>query len=130
MAIKMNDMEHPEAPNVNSQMKEEKNDARCAARWFTTIYILLFPICFGMAWFSPMVFDCPRMTALVGLSIIFLMCLIPLSVPVSIYLMWSRFSKGHYKKLYIFCFLPIFTFIGASILSEVLMALLRYFVPL
>lgn len=124
----MNNTEHPEA-DMHPQREEEKNSARWAARWFTAIYILLFPICFGMAWFSPMIFSCSFMPVSIGLSVIFLTCLIPISIPVSIYLIWSRFSKGNYKTMYYFCFLPILTFIGVFILTEVLRALLSYLAP-
>jgi len=112
--------------------EEEKNrkSAKYFAAGFTVLYMVLFLPFFYMGFLSSMVFDNPRMTVPVGLSIIFLTFLISLSMPVSIYLIWSRYLRGEYKKTRIFCALPIFTFIGASLIIEVLGALLRFFVPI
>lgn len=121
--------EPPEASDVNLQMEVAKKSARRAARCFTVVYLLLFPFLFGMAWFSPMIFSCSYMPVSMGLSVIFLTSLLPFSIPVSIYLIWSRFFKGNYKKMYLFCFLPILTFIGVFILTDVLRSLLSYLAP-
>ena len=96
----------------------------------TLIYIVLFPFFFYMGLLSSMVFDNPRMTTPVGLSIIFLTLLISLSMPVSIYLIWSRYLRGLYKKALFFCILPLVTFIGVSLITALLETLLRYFVPI
>lgn len=111
------------------EKKNQKSAKRCAVG-FTILYIILFLPFFYMGLLSSMVFDNPRMTVPIGLSIIFLTLLISLSMPVSIYLMWSRYLRGEYRKTLIFCALPIFTFIGVSLLTEVLGGLLRYFVPI
>lgn len=96
----------------------------------TFIYIVLFPFFFYMGLLSSMVFDNPRMTTPVGLSIVFLTLLISLSMPVSIYLIWSRYLRGLYKKALFFCTLPLITFIGVSLITALLEVLLRYFVPI
>ena len=96
----------------------------------TIVYIVLFPVFFYMGLLSSMVFDCPRMTTFVGLLIIFLTLLISLSMPVSIYLIWSRYQRGLYKKALFYCALPLITFVGVSLINVVLNALLRYFVPI
>ena len=107
-----------------------KKTAKCLAVISTLIYIVLFPPFFYMGLLSSMIFDNPRMTAPVGLSIIFLTLLISLSMPVSIYLIWSRYLRGLYKKTLFFCALPLMTFIGVSLITVLLESLLRYFVPI
>jgi hypothetical protein len=115
---------------IDREEKKNRKSAKRCAVGFTILYTILFFPFFYMGLLSSMVFDNPRMTVPIGLSIIFLTLLISLSMPVSIYLMWSRCLRGEYKKTRIFCALPIFTFIGVSLITEVLGALLRYFVPI
>lgn len=96
----------------------------------TIIYMILFPCFFYMGLLSSMVFDNPRMTIPVGLVIIFLTLLISLSMPISIYLIWSRYLRHLYKQSIFFCSLPIITFICVSLMIELLQALQRHFVPI
>lgn len=88
--------------------EEEKNrkSAKHCIAGFTVLYMVLFLPLFYMGLLSSMIFDNPRMTVPIGLSIIFFTLLISLSMPVSIYLMWSRYLRGEYKKIRIFCALP------------------------
>jgi hypothetical protein len=115
---------------IAEDTNEMRNSVKRLATGFTIAYIILFFPFFYMGLFSSMTFDNPRMTVPVGLSIMFFIFLIPFSIPISIYLMWSRYLRGQYQKTRIFCVLPFFTFIGVSFIVEVLRALLRYFVPL
>ncbi len=120
-------------PSIETTDVEEgknRKSAKYCAIGFTILYLVLFLPFFYMGLLSSMVFDNPRMTVPVGLSMIFLTFLISLSMPVSIYLMWSRYLRGQYKKTRIFCALPIFTLVGVSLIIEILGALLRYFVPI
>ena len=96
----------------------------------TIVYSILFPFLFYMGLLSSMIFDNPRMTALVGVSIIFLTLLISLSIPISIYLTWSRYLRGLYRKAIFFCALPLIVSIGVFLIISLLEALLRYFVPI
>jgi hypothetical protein len=96
----------------------------------TIIYSILFPFLFYMGLLSSMIFDNPRMTVPVGLSIIALTLLISLSIPISIYLTWSRYLRGLYRRAIFFCALPLIVSIGAFIIISLLEALLRYFVPI
>jgi hypothetical protein len=96
----------------------------------SVVYTLLFPFFFYMGLLSTMVFDNPRMTTTVGLLIISLTLLISLSMPVSIYLIWSRYLRGLYKKALFFCALPLMTFMGVFLITALLEILLRYFVPI
>jgi len=115
---------------TDAERESNRKSAKYYAVGFTILYIVLFLPFLYMGFLSSMIFDNPSMTVLVGLSIIFFTFLIPLSMPVSIYLTWSRYLRGQYKKARIFCILPIFTFFGVSLIIEILGALLRYFVPI
>jgi hypothetical protein len=77
----------------------------CAIVW-TIIYILLFPILIFMAMASLLVFDKPGLSLLKGLSIVFIYSLLPLSIPVSIDLMWSSYAGEEYQKTLIFWAVP------------------------
>ena len=63
-----------------------------------------------MASCSLMVFDKPNLNIFLGISFIFLAVCAPLSIPVSVYLIWSRYCRGDYKKTRLFCALPIIAF--------------------
>lgn len=92
-----------------SEIKQSPRHKRkaliCAIVW-TVIYILIFPMVFQLVSISMMVFDNPTITALEGLSIIFMCSLIPLSLPVTIDLMWSSYLSEEYKKTFIFWLTP------------------------
>ena len=103
----------------------DRKNAKYFAIGFTVVYVIFFPFFFYMALLSGMIFDNPHMTTLIGLLIIFITFLIPLSMPVSIYLMWSRYFRGQYKKTRFFCTLPLLTFGGVYFVIDVLPALFR-----
>ena len=94
----------------------------CATAW-SIIYALLFPILSYFSLFSAMVFDNSHISTLAGLSIIFVISLIPLSLPLSIELMWSSFICGEYKKTLIFWFPPWLTIVFVMVLDY----LIRFF---
>jgi hypothetical protein len=112
------------------EMDRDRKSAKCCAISFSIIYLMLFLPFFYMGMLSSMAFDNPIMTAPVGIVIMLLTFSISFSMPISIYLMWSRYLCGQYKKTRIFCAIPPLTFVFASIVIETLRALLRYFVPL
>lgn len=95
----------------------------------TTIYILLFPFLFYMAILSSMVSDGPDTTPFMVGVIMSLMFLLPLSVPVSIYLMWSRYFRNQANKALFFAGLPFYTFGGILLIGGILDALLRHRYP-
>ncbi len=94
--------------NLNHNLKRKAR--LCAIAW-TIIYSLLFPVLVYFALFSAMVFDSPGLSLLRGLSIIFIISLIPLSLPVSIDLMWSSYVGEEYSKTLIFWSVPWLTLI-------------------
>lgn len=77
----------------------------------TTIYVLAFPVLLGMAFVCSMLaFERPTETPFtIGVIVVVMSC-VPLSVPVGIYLMWSRYFRNHLSKALIFAGLPVYMF--------------------
>ena len=97
-------------------------------RWsifFTVIYCILFVPFLGIAYFSPFVFDSPNITASRGLTTIFLAWLIPLSIPIGIFQIWSNYAKRRYQWTRFFWTLPILA-VATFCMIE---ALLDFFTP-
>lgn len=91
----------------------------CAITW-TVIYSLLFPLLTYFALLSAMLFDSPDISILKGLSIIFTISLLPLSLPVSIDLMWSSYVCEEYSKTLTFWSLPWLTLISVLALDFII----------
>lgn len=102
-----------EKGTVSSQKKPKWTPTTC-----TIIYIVLFPCLFYMGLLSPMVVDGPHTPPLFVALSIFAVFLIPLSLPVSIYLMWSRTFRNQHEKARFFSRLPIFTFVGVYLILD------------
>ena len=98
----------------------DPKDAKLYATFWTVVYLILLPFACGAALFSGMVFDNNQMTVPIGLTIICLIFLIPISIPVSIYLIWSSYERAEYKKTYVACFMPIFTAIAVEFLNALI----------
>lgn len=96
----------------------KRKTAKYYASVLTLVYIVLFPFFFYVALLSSMMFGNPKTTLFIGMSIMFIMFWIPLSIPISIYLMWSRFSQHKYKNTLLWGLLPFFTFAIAMVLVE------------
>jgi threonine/homoserine/homoserine lactone efflux protein len=82
----------------------------------TIIYVLLFPFLLYMGLLSSMVSDSPRITPFFVGVIMFIVFCIPLSIPVSIYLMWSRYFRKQYDKVHLFSRMPVYVMAGVFIL--------------
>ncbi len=95
----------------------------------TTIYILLLPFLFQMAMLSLMIADGPGTTVFMVLVVMSLMFLIPLSIPVSIYLMWSRYARKQQNRALIFAGLPLYTFGAVFLTLSILDAIFRHRYP-
>lgn len=105
----------------NEQLKNKKN-IKCWAIFWTFLYLLLFPIFCYAALFTAMVFDNPHVSVPLGLSIIIISCFVPLSMLISIYLIWSNYSRAQYRRTLFFCALPILTFFAVLLLDALLNA--------
>lgn len=82
----------------------------------TVIYVLLFPFLLYMGLLSSMVSDSPRITPFFVGVIMFIVFCMPLSIPVSIYLMWSRYFRKQYDKARLFSRMPVYVTAGVFIL--------------
>ena len=91
----------------------------CAVTW-TVIYVLLLPLLSYSALLSVMIFDDPHLSIPKGLSIIFTISLIPLSLPVSVDLMWSSYVCEEYDKTLFFWSVPWLTLIAVLALDPII----------
>ena len=94
---------------------------------FTLFYLLVLPFVFGMALASFMVFGTPKITTTIGSLMVFSFFWIPISIPISIFLMWSNYYKKKYKKASGYILVPILTllafFVSIQTLEMILLAL-------
>lgn len=90
----------------------------------TTIYVLAFPFLLGMAFVCSMLaFERPTETPLtIGVIVVVMSC-VPLSVPMSIYLMWSRYFRHQLSNALIFAGVPVYVFISMFLICCLLDAL-------
>jgi hypothetical protein len=102
------------------QVHDIKRKAKTHAIAWTIIYTLFFPFAVYYALFSTMVFDSSQMPVLKGLSIIFISSLIPISLPLTIDLMWSSYLCEEYNKVLGFVSMPWLVFIGVVFLTSIL----------
>lgn len=107
---------------TNTSLAEESERKKTKRwTWITTLgYLILFPFLLMLAFASFMVFDRPNTSILFGLGLIFMYFLMPLSIPCTFYLVWSRYMQGNYKQSQRFCWIPIWV-IGAVLTSFALM---------
>ena len=104
---------------MNTSSSERKKTKRWA--WITTIaYLILFPFLLMLAFASVMVFDRPNTPIAFGLGLIFMYFLMPLSIPCTFYLVWSRYVRGDYKQSQCYYWIPLYV-IGAVLISFALM---------
>lgn len=108
---------------TTEELSTNQKSVKCWAIFWTLLYLALFPLLIYAALFSVMVFDNPHMTVPLGLSIIGVIFFIPLSIPVSIYLIWSNYWHSRYKRSLFFCALPILTLIIVLLLNALLQTL-------
>ena len=87
----------------------------------TTIYVVAFPVLLGMAFVCSMLaLERPTETLFTIGVIILAMSSLPLSVPVSIYLMWSRYFRNQPNKALVFAGLPFYAFAAILLICAIL----------
>ena len=101
-------------------MQNIRRKAKISALAWTIIYVFLLPLLSYFALLSAMIFDNPHLSIPKGLSIIFTISLIPLSLPVSVDLMWSSYMCEEYSKTLFFWSIPWFTLIAVLALDPII----------
>ncbi len=79
-------------------------------RWLTfltLVYLVFFPLYCLTALIVHVQFRHELLSFGLGLVYVILFYSIPVSIPISIYLMWFNYRKCQYRRAYIFCALPI-----------------------
>lgn len=102
-----------------------RKTAKYFAIGWTLVYVILFPSFLYIALLSGMVLENPKTTVPIGLTMMFVMFWIPVSMPISIYLMWSSFSHHKYNRTPFWGLLPLLTFVVALLLVDGILPLFR-----
>ena len=100
-----------------------KNQCKAATRaaWIASIiYLCLFPILVMLAITSILIFDDPSLSRGLGLVIIFAYWCVPLSIPISLYKVWSQHAAGNYKKCRQYCLAPLYVFIALFVFDTMI----------
>ena len=88
-------------------MSEDKEAAKFFSWLFSVIYILLLPLVFLAAFFWSAASDPSNLPDYIA---VFACALVPFSIPLSIYLMWSNYRKDRYKATLLCCAIPFMAF--------------------
>lgn len=99
---------------LTDEIKNKKNARHSAICW-TIFYIFVFPFSFFFAGMSFMIFDSP-ISMLVGTIIVSIFFLTPLSILVTICLIWLYYFCKQYKKVYKCKYIPFFVFFGSFLI--------------
>lgn len=91
-----------------AEIEKAKKRARWCSIIFTSVYVILFPFILYLSLLSVMIFDKPSMPTALGLWIMFMFFCIPLSMVVSVCLIWRNYFLDNLKKTYLHCMLPFF----------------------
>lgn len=101
----------------------EQSRARICGFICSFVYLALFFLSFYLFVFVPQLLGNPEMTTKLGLLLIFLSLLTPLSIVVSIGLMWNRYLNQDYKRFYLACYIPPVTVVTVIILLKLIQIL-------
>lgn len=83
------------------------------------IYLALFLPSFYIGMLCPELFENTNITATIGITIVFLSALAPVSIVVAIGLIWFMYLRASYKAMYFFCVFPLL--ISAGIIFALLL---------
>jgi hypothetical protein len=101
-------------PNAPSQDHSVQKVTKCCAVISTIIYALSFPFLAAGA---------PFLGGEVFKSLGFFAFLIPITLPVSIILMWSSYTREKYYRSLVFCSIPLVTWYSFKVLDMIIRAL-------
>ncbi|GAB4229608.1 MAG: hypothetical protein Tsb0021_07430 [Chlamydiales bacterium] len=109
--------------NAAEPIQNLKRKAKICAVVWTMIYVLLLPLLSYFVLLSTMIFDDPHLSIPKGLFIIFTLSLIPLSLPLSVDLMWSSYVCEEYGKTLFFWLIPWLTLITVLAVDPIIRVL-------
>ena len=104
-------------------MTDEQKTARLCGFICSFAYLAMFFLSFYLFIFVPQLLGNPEMTTSIGLLLIGLSLLTPLSIVISIALIWNRYLNQDYNGLYLACFIPPATVIIVIILLKLIQVL-------
>lgn len=104
-------------------MPDEQKKARFCAFICSTLYLALFFLSFYIIIFIPNLFGNPEIGDTTGLLLVFLSLLAPLSIVVSIGLIWNRYLNQDYKNVYFACLIPLATALVVIVLMKLIQIL-------
>ena len=109
---------------VKNDSKPAKKISKFLGILFALIYALLFiPSLLFIPQLGAFSLDADGVTALGAMLCIFVLAIIPFSMPFSIYLIYSRFAQVKYGQMFFFCFLPLLCSIIAPLLVLLIVCL-------
>jgi hypothetical protein len=89
---------------------EDQKKMKKYAQNATIIYSLLFPFLLWFAGMSSMVADSPSISQPVAITFVCINLCLPLSIPFTLYFIWSRYLRKNYKSCRRCCFIPLYVF--------------------
>lgn len=101
-------------------MSEEQKRARLCGFICSFVYLAFFFISFYLFIFVPELIGNPEMTTNLGLLLVFLSLWTPLSIVLSIGLIWNRYLNQDYRRVYMACLIPPVTVIIVIVLLKII----------
>lgn len=86
----------------------------------SVVYLACFFLSFYLFVFVPGLLGNPQMTTGLGLLLVFLSLCAPLSIVVSIGLIWNSYLNQNYKRVYLACYIPPITVVTIIILLQLI----------
>lgn len=109
---------------VRGSSKLVKRTSKFFGYFFALIYVFLFiPALIFIPPFGAFALDAEGVTTFGAMLCILGLAIIPLSMPFSIYFIYTRFRDAKYGKMFFFCFLPFLCSIFALLFVEVIICL-------
>ena len=100
---------------------KEKVRAATVAIVSTVIYVGLFFPSFYVFMLNPHLFENAEVTSFTGIVLVLLSVCVPVSIIVAIGMIGTHYFRAEYKRMYLYCLLPI----AVTIVVLVLMGLIR-----
>lgn len=97
---------------ISIAIQRDQNKTQICAGTTIILYLFLLPEFSMMALASSLIFDNPNMTEILGLPFVFLFFSVPLSVPITLYMVWREYSRGKYTMSCWLCLIPLFLIIA------------------